>query len=121
MRWLIHGSITPAAIEAIKRHGHTVQTPGEAFGDDVPADDAFLKQANLKQLDVFTNDKAFAHRPFETKERFGRSIVFLRLEGGDVEQDDAIDRLFKRYKAPKPGMLYTVTEMRVKVRQLPSL
>ena len=33
--------------------------------------------------------------------------------------DHAIDRLFTRYKAPKPKRLYTVTENRVKVRQLP--
>jgi hypothetical protein len=47
-------------------------------------------------------------------------MVFLQLTGGEVEQDDAIDRLFARYKSPKPGMLYTVTENRVKVRQLPA-
>jgi hypothetical protein len=46
--------------------------------------------------------------------------VFLQLPGADVEQDDAIDRLFTRYKRLTPGRLYTVTETRVKVRQLPS-
>jgi hypothetical protein len=58
--------------------------------------------------------------PFELGVPFGRSIVFLQLEGGDVEQDDAIDRLFKRYKRLSPGRLYTVTTSRVKVRQLPT-
>ena len=50
---------------------------------------------------------------------FGRSIVYLQLEGGDVEQDDAVDRLFERYKRLTPGRLYTVTGSRVKIRQLP--
>jgi hypothetical protein len=45
--------------------------------------------------------------------------VFLQLEGGDVEQDDAIDRLFARYKRLSPGRMYTVTGTRVKIRQLP--
>lgn len=121
MRWLIHGTLTPAAIEAIKRHGHSAQTIAEAFTDAPPADDQLLKLAHRKQLDVITSDKLLAHRPFETKEKFGRSIVYLQLAGGDVEQDDAIDRLFQRYKAPKPGMLYTVTGTRVKVRQLPGV
>ena len=42
--------------------------------------------------------------------------MYLQLEGGDVEQDDAIDRLFARYKRLTPGRLYTVTASRVKVR-----
>jgi hypothetical protein len=46
-------------------------------------------------------------------------MVHLNVEGGDVEQDDAIDRLFTRYKRLAPGRLYTVTGARVKVRQLP--
>ena len=50
---------------------------------------------------------------------FGRSVVYLHLEGGDVEQDDAVTRLFERYKRLTPGRLYTVTASRVKVRQLP--
>ncbi len=117
MRWLIYGNLTPAGASAIERHGHSIQAL-----DSVPADmDALLTQANQKQLDVLTTDRLLAHRPLETRVKFGRSIVYLQLEGGDVEQDDAIDRLFARYKAPKPGMLYTVTETRVKVRQLPSL
>ena len=51
---------------------------------------------------------------------FNRSIVYFQLEGGDVEQDDAVTRLFERYKRLTPGRLYTVTASRVKVRQLPS-
>lgn len=120
MRWLIHGTLSPAAIEAIKRHGHSAQSIDEAFIEGAPPEDELLRHANQKQLDVITTDKTLVQRPFDTKEKFGRSIVYLQLEGGDVEQDDAIDRLFARYKAPKPGMLYTVTETRVKVRQLPA-
>jgi hypothetical protein len=53
------------------------------------------------------------------KVKFGRSVVFYQLKGGAVELDDAVDRLFTRYKAPSPGRFHTVTETRVKVRQLP--
>jgi hypothetical protein len=122
MRFLIHGSLTPAAVEAVQRHGH-VPTPFHdvvAEGEEVDADE-LLKRANQKQLDVLTTDKALATRLYDSKQKFGRSIVHLQLAGGEVEQDDAIDRLFARYKAPKPGMLYTVTETRVKVRQLPGV
>ena len=62
-----------------------------------------------------------AAAPFEQSTSFNRSLVFLQLAGGDVEQDDAIDRLFKRYKRLAPGRLYTVTGSRVKVRQLPTI
>lgn len=117
MRWLAHGNLTPAAREAVVRHKHSVETL-----DPMPTDtDDIFKQAAQKQLDLITTDKTLAHRLFETKQKFTRSIVYLQLEGGDIEQDDAIDRLFARYKAPKPGMLYTVTETRVKVRQLPGI
>ncbi|GIW75129.1 MAG: hypothetical protein KatS3mg104_0192 [Phycisphaerae bacterium] len=115
MRWLVHGNFTQSAIEAVRRHGHTVQTL-----DPMPVDpDELLKQAHQKQLDLMTTDKVLSHRLFENRQRFSRAIVYLQLSGGEVEQDDAIDRLFARYKSPKPGMLYTVTETRVKARQLP--
>lgn len=84
-------------------------------GDPVEA----LAAAKKSQLDVLTNDAALAAAPFEQSTSFNRSIVFLQLPGGDVEQDDAIDRLFKRYKRLSPGRLYTVTESRVKIRQIP--
>jgi predicted GTPase len=46
--------------------------------------------------------------------------VLLDVPVGDLEQDDAIDRLFARYKRLTPGRLYIVTPGRVKVRQLPT-
>ena len=122
MRWLAHGNITPAALEAVARHGHAVQTTAELLPNVNVVDlDDLLIRAGKEQLDVLTNDKTFAALPFEGGSRFARAMVYLQLPGGDVEQDDAIDRLFARYKSPKPGMLYTVTESRVKVRQLPGL
>ncbi len=88
---------------------------------DAPAEvDAWLAAAKKAQLDVMTADPAMASVPFaEGATPFNRTIVFLQLAGGDVEQDDAIDRLFTRYKRLAPGRLYTVTEKRVKIRQLP--
>jgi hypothetical protein len=120
MRWLVHGNITPAAAEALKRHGHE---PRDLASVGVPPDgapDAVLTAAKKGQLDLMTADPAMAQAPFDLDFWFNRSMVFLQLEGGDVEQDDAIDRLFKRYKRLSPGRLYTVTATRVKIRQLPA-
>jgi hypothetical protein len=118
MRWLVHAAVTPAAVDALRRHGHQTHTAAEAKVD--PAGEIeILKQAHKLQLDVITGDPALVAAALGSKSAFGRSIVFLQLAGGDVEQDDAIDRLFKRYKRLTPGRLYTVTETRVKIRQLP--
>lgn len=119
MRWLLHGNLTSAVGEALRRHGHTATLPGE-LGIEAAEPAECLRQANLKQLDIVTSDPQLAGAPFDSGVAFARSIVFLQLEGGDVEQDDAIDRLFQRYKRLTPGRLYTVTGTRVKVRQLPS-
>lgn len=119
MRFLVHGNLTAAAKEAIVRHGHVVQTLADLELEDSIEPAELIGIAQKKQLDLVTTDKSLAHNPIDTKQKFGRSIVYLQLAGGEVEQDDAIDRLFARYKSPKPGMLYTVTETRVKVRQLP--
>ncbi|HEX4792731.1 MAG TPA: hypothetical protein VH370_03010 [Humisphaera sp.] len=119
MRWLIHGTLTPAAGEALRRHGHTTRLPAEiSLAPDAPAEDV-LREASKNQLDLITADAAIASAPYEQRLSFGRSIVLLNVENGDVEQDDAIDRLFERYKRLTPGRLYTVTGSRVKIRQLP--
>jgi hypothetical protein len=117
---LVHGNLSPAVAEALVRHGDQAQTPQmiELPADATPSD--VLEMAHQKQLDVITNDPALANAPFESEIKFGRSLVFLQLAGGDVEQDDAVDRLFARYKRLAPGRLYTVTETRVKIRQLPA-
>ncbi len=119
MRWLVYGSLTPAVSEALRRHGHQASSPEDlALAPETPASEV-LQAAHVKQMDVLTNDHALVDSPFESPTKFGRTMVYLQLEGGDVEQDDAIDRLFKRYKRLSPGRLYTVTGTRVKVRQLP--
>jgi hypothetical protein len=119
MRWLVHGTLAPAVAEALARHGHLAQTltEGQIATDAAPIE--LLKAAHAKQLDVITNDAALASAAIEQPVKFDRSLVYLQLEGGELEQDDAIDRLFKRYKRLTPGRLYTVTASRVKVRQLP--
>jgi len=119
MRWLLHGILTPAVADALRRHGHQAQTAAEAELDGTDPGE-LLKAAHERQLDVITGDARLAAAPFEQSTPFARSIVFLQLEGGNVEQDDAVDRLFKRYKRLTPGRLYTVTGSRVKVRQLPA-
>ena len=119
MRWVLHGLLTAAVADALRRHGHDPRAADELkLPDDASPRDIF-KAAQSKQLDVVTADAALVNAIFEEKINFNRSVVFLQLEGGDVEQDDAVDRLFKRYKRLSPGRLYTVTGSRVKVRQLP--
>jgi len=119
MRWLFHGSLTPAAAEALKRHKQETQSPADIGlpPDALPAD--LLEAARKGQLEIITADSVLAHAPFELPSRFVRTMVHLNVEEGDIEQDDAIDRLFTRYKRLSPGRLYTVTGARVKVRQLP--
>jgi hypothetical protein len=120
MRWLLHGTLAAAVPDALRRHGHVASSQAELkLNSDDPLE--LLKQANQRQVEVITNDQELANAPFsEQASRFGRTIVFLKLEGGEVEQADAIDRLFNRYKRLTPGRLYTVTATRVKVRQLPT-
>jgi hypothetical protein len=115
MRWLLDSSVTDAAGTALERHGHKIFRPEGDIADKV----ALVLAADKQQLDLITATKATADVPFGDT-RFHRSVVFLQLPGGEIEQDDAIDRLFTRYKRLTPGRLYTVTETRVKVRQLPT-
>lgn len=120
MRWLLHGSLTPAVADALRQRGDQVQDPASlGLAADVSHLEV-LRAANKAQLDVMTNMPAMAEAPFDEEAgTFHRSLVYLQLGGGDVEQDDAVDRLFERYKRLTPGRLYTVTGTRVKIRQLP--
>jgi hypothetical protein len=122
MRWLLHGPMTSAVSDALVRHGHKASNMPDV-GLPPEADPAtVLHAARQQQFDVLTTDGKLAEAPFLAPEDlpFNRTIVYLQLEGGDVEQDDAVDRLFDRYKRLSPGRLYTVTATRVKIRQLPS-
>lgn len=119
MQWLLHGNLAPAVGEALVRHGHRVHALEElGLGPEAPFGEVFEAVAR-KQWDILTNDQGLANAPFEQGISFPRTVVFLQLAGGEVEQDDAIDRLFDRYKRLSPRRMYTVTETRVKVRQLP--
>ncbi|HWP39403.1 MAG TPA: hypothetical protein VNL70_00660 [Tepidisphaeraceae bacterium] len=119
MRWLLHGTLSGAVGPALQRHGHVANVPAELGIDPNLPPGELLRLAHQKQLDIITADADLANAPFASRIGFGRSIVFLQLKGDQVEQDDAIDRLFQRYKRLTPGRLYTVTATRVKVRQLP--
>jgi hypothetical protein len=125
MRWLLHGPMTAAVGDALRRHEHKASTLAEAGLPTEASPAEVLRYAHKAQLDVLTTDASLAEAPFLMAERgdgspYARTIVYLGLEGGDVEQDDAVDRLFDRYKRLSPGRLYTVTGSRVKVRQLPA-
>ena len=119
MRWLLHGNLSPAAVDALRRHGHEASTPADVGLPPDAAVSEVLEAARKSQLEILTADAMMAQAPFDETRRFGRTVVLLNVEGGDVEQDDAIDRLFNRYKRLSPGRLYTVTNSRVKIRQLP--
>ena len=121
MRWLIHGTVTGAAIDALVRHEHQARAISDIDLDQGASVGEIIAAARKQQLEILTTDSDLVDAIYEQRLAFdGRLIVFLQLEGGDVEQDDAIDRLFQRYKRLSPGRLYTVTATRVKVRQLPS-
>ena len=121
MRFLVHGSsLTPAVADALKRHEHVPTTLAEVLLAPTASPVEVLETARVKQFDVVTTDGKLVDYVYEADLWFNRVIVYLQLPGQDVEQDDAIDRLFARYKRLTPGRLYTVTETRVKVRQLPS-
>ncbi len=119
MRFLAHGTLDPSVAAALTRHGHKVVGMIEAQLPDLADASKVLEAADRQQLDVVTNDGDFVGEITAGARKFGRCIVYLQLPGGEVEQDDAIDRLFARYRRLSPGRLYTVTENRVKVRQLP--
>jgi hypothetical protein len=103
MRWLIHGTnTTPAVAAALVRHGHKVVPPADAQVAADAAPDAVLEAAHKAQLDVLTTDAALADAPFQFPGTFARTIVYLQLEGGEVEQDDAVDRLFAVQAASTP-------------------
>jgi hypothetical protein len=120
MRWLLHGKLTPAVAEALKRHEQTPVTLVEAGLTESSSLEEVIETAKKKQLDILTADGDLPDEVFKKDLYLKRAIVFLQLKGEDVEQDDAIDRLFKRYKRLSIDRLYTVTETRVKVRQLPA-
>src|SRR5262249_54821978 len=107
--------------EALIRHGHQVHRSEELSltSEVAPAD--LISAINKKQWDIITADVNLIRVLFDQRLPFDRVIIYLQLEGGDVEQDDAIDRLFGRYRRLTPKRLYTVTATRVKVRQLPGL
>src|SRR5438128_8838362 len=119
MHWLLHGPLTSAVGDALKRHEQKVHALSELELNDGATPVDVLRKAEQKQWEVITADPALASTPFEHHFPFNRVLVFVHLEGGDVEQDDAIDRLFDRYKRLTPRRLYTLTGSRVKIRQLP--
>lgn len=121
MRLLLHGKLTPAVAEALRTRGDTVRQPVDLGLAPEAGVDTVLKAAHKDQADVLTTDSNLATALFDREDGpvFKRSIVYFQLEGGDIEQDDAVTRLFERYKRLTPGRLYTVTASRVKVRQLP--
>jgi hypothetical protein len=122
MQFLLHGplaaDVSPVG-DALVRHEHKIHRPAELNLAPEAGVDDLLEAAAAKAWDIVTTDSLLALRPIQQKKWFPRCIVYLQLPGGDVEYDDAIDRLFTRFKRLALARLYTVTRTRVKVRQLP--
>lgn len=120
MQWFVDQALSSAVDEALKRHGHIVHRLGElGLAEDARLGE-IVAAARQKQWDIITGNDAVVQWIYDNDFWTQRSVVYLQVEGGDVEQDDAVDRLFTRYKRLTPSRLYTVTGTRVKVRQLPS-
>lgn len=116
MQWLLHGSVSPAAVEALRRHGHQTHAAAEAeLTADSPADQV-LAAAGRQQWDICTDQVELARAPYQGAMPFRRCIVLIKT----ADHGDAIDRLFARFKRLGPGRLYTITTSGVKVRQLPA-
>ena len=109
MQFLLHA---PSSVgEALIRHEHKIHP--------APAEDLF-HAAREHQWEIITTDSAVALAPFDRRERFKGSIVYLQLTGTDEDLAAGVDRLFERFPRLTAGRLYTVTASRVKVRQLPT-
>src|SRR2546427_11211314 len=98
MRWVLHGNLSSAVADALRRHHHDPRPVTDLGLSRDAAPRELLKAAQSKQLDLMTSEAALINAIFHDKIAFNRAVVYLQLEGGDVEQDDAIDRLFQRYK-----------------------
>jgi hypothetical protein len=120
MQWLLHGRPTVALGEALRSRGDTVHGVEELSLPAGASAAEVLEAARVRQWDVITTDSALPEAAGELARPFARSIVLLLVEQGDVEQDDAVERLFHRYKRLTPGRVYAITGGRVKVRQLKS-
>ncbi len=109
-------SVHTTLLYAILAGGIAVSSISEDYWFDLPLLLLLVPVAiSLRSWRSFLAEAPLA----EAAPAFGRSVVFLQLEGGDVEQDDAVTRLFDRYKRLAPGRIVTVTATRVKIRQLP--
>ena len=108
MQWLIHGNVSEEIAAALTTRGDVIHRA------EASAAEEFLEIAHKNQWDLITTDTAMIHLALSGTVKFKRSIVHLQ-----ASQEAAIDRLFERFKRLTPLRLYTVTNARVKVRQLP--
>ena len=120
MQWFVHGKLTNAVNEALVRHEDVAHTAQELALPPEATRAELLGAIRSRQWDLITDDEGLIDWIYANDFWVQRSVVYLQLQGGPVEQDDAVDRLFARYKRLTPSRMYVVTAQRVKVRQLPS-
>jgi hypothetical protein len=77
--------MTSAVADALVRHGHTAKNMME-LGLPPEADPAnVLQAAEAAQLDILTTDAVLPDAVFKLDVWLKRSMVYLQLDGGDVE------------------------------------
>lgn len=85
MQWLLYGPMTAAVAEALRRHEHTAHVPADVnlTPDSTPLE--ALEAARDRQYDILTSDAALVQAIYDSERWFKRSVVYLQLEGGEVE------------------------------------
>ena len=95
MRFVLHGKVDASVEKALIRHGHSV-VPLDQAKITATSPDKIIEQAHQSQVDVITKDRELAQHARLQPVKFDRSLIYLLVDG-EVEEDDAIDRLFKRF------------------------
>src|SRR5512146_463721 len=78
MQWVLHGNLSSAVSEALKRFGHDVHTFEELGLKAEPTMRDIVWTANKKQWDLVTNDAAIVKWIYDDGFPFRRSLVFLQ-------------------------------------------
>ena len=106
--------------EVLRELGHQAQRYADAGIDPAMTPRQLLAAARTRQLELIVAGRETIEAMLPgsgDKQTFGR--VLVQLPGKPEEQEEAIARLFFRFKRLTPGRLYTATPDHAKARQLP--
>ena len=88
MQWVLHGTVSEAAAEALRRHGHAVHRVNEMELAEGATHRDIVKAAQTRQWDLLTNEAALVRAVYDDEIWFNRCIVYLQLEGELEERMD---------------------------------